>query len=151
MVARSARQRRVRRNADQVWRQIIEEWYSSGLSQEDFCEKERYSIEAFKWFYQKLYVKVSDVSEAETLSDTDTSGRLASSNIAIAPLQKNLTESRSSTSKPIRSIAPHKAPAKADASLEIVLATGITLRIASSCSSQLLRSVVLILEGDCHV
>jgi len=47
------RARRIKTTEEQ-WRDIFSAWSSSGLSEEEFCQRENYSIEAFRYQWKEL-------------------------------------------------------------------------------------------------
>jgi len=39
---------------ESLWRRLVRRWRSSGLTQADFCRRQRLSIPAFRWWKQEL-------------------------------------------------------------------------------------------------
>jgi len=51
---KASKKRRPGKSAEEQWRDIFASWLASGLSDADFCKRENYSIDAFRYWRRRL-------------------------------------------------------------------------------------------------
>jgi hypothetical protein len=72
-MALARRKKRSVKTSEESWAEIFEDWKRSGLSAEEFCERNNYSVYGFNHFYKKQFgmspevVREGPTTEAEPL------------------------------------------------------------------------------------
>lgn len=122
---------------EQMWRRIIQDWQVSGLSAAEFCRLEDLKYSSLSEWRRKI---IKRDKEAKL------QGRRARSEknlIKNPPVSRDIQPPPDFAPVRLVEIAPPDAQSSA---LEIVLRSGITVRVGSNCPLGLLRSVVSVLE-----
>jgi transposase-like protein len=106
---------------EQFWRQAIEEWQQSGLSVTAFCQQRQLQVQAFFRWRKLLAVRDQPAVSAEA------------------------TTTASALFVPVHLRPP--APAGAEQSFEVVLASGLLVRVQPGFDPASLRLLLAVLEG----
>lgn len=131
------------------WRRELADWEKSGLGIAEYCRKRGIPDYQFKNWQRRM--RVIDAERAPAPMPASSRKRATASAKALANKFKSATESGAEFAEVmiVDSPAPlphaRQAPARTGG-LEIVLPTGITLRLGPDCSTELLSSVLFLLE-----
>jgi hypothetical protein len=119
------------RDREQTWREIMARWERTGLSQQEFCEREQIKLTTFGYWRRELKRRDSQGKSAKPLGTLASGIKDSSSTNTQAPLFVPIQVSQ----------AP---PAS---SWEIVLDDGLVIRIPSACDLEHLARLVRTLEA----
>jgi transposase len=122
-----------RSEKEREWRRILKEQRASGLSARAFCQERGLAKPRF-YFWRKEVAR-RDVEQADLSSRIEADQRASSRLPAFTQLLVEAAE------------APHSRDSLGcSAPLEIVLPSGICLRIRAGCEPEMLRQVLAVLE-----
>lgn len=119
------------RDREQIWREVMERWRESGLSQQAFCEQEQIKLTTFGYWRRELKRRDGQDAPAMALDARPSAKTTDSSRKKPAPLfvPVEINESQSGSA------------------CEIVLSDGLVIRFSNPCDPSQMAQVVKTLEA----
>ena len=133
---------------ERMWRGIIRDCQESGLSAPQYCTRENLKYTTFAdW---RRTISERDAEAKRTRSTPNRSGQSSriKKNLIEDPVDNQVASTVLPDFVPVSLIESRQQapPVDTQSSLEVVLTSGIVLRVRSDCSLRLLQSVVSVLE-----
>lgn len=127
------------------WRELLAEFKASDLGPSRFCRNRNLPLPMFYRWRNKIAARDIEIGRKSKYNSRRKTGSVAKSSTQHRQTSAEFAEVHLTNTS--RNVEPEPISNSNTPALEIVLASGINLRIASHCSMNLLAAVVTVLEN----